>query len=117
MNLLQPCRGLGSRGHSFARRKIFRLLGAVLCLLAVGLQPLPGATVVNPPYLQNLGADHVTIVWAAKENQPASVQFSTDGSFSKSIAAHLMMKLKGRSPPLTSRTLRQRSTIERLELS
>uniref|UniRef100_Q01ZC1 Metallophosphoesterase n=1 Tax=Solibacter usitatus (strain Ellin6076) TaxID=234267 RepID=Q01ZC1_SOLUE len=90
MNLLQPCRGLGSRGHSFARRPIFRPLGVVLCLLAAGLQSLPAATVVNAPYLQNLGADHVTVVWAAKENQAASVQYSTDGSFSKSVAARVV---------------------------
>ena len=90
MNLMQPCRGLGSRDHSFARRHIFTPLWAVVCLIAVGLQPLPGATVVHAPYLQNLGADHVTIVWSAKENQPGSVQYSTEASFSQSVVARVV---------------------------
>jgi uncharacterized protein (TIGR03437 family) len=38
------------------------------------------ATGVHLPYLQNMGGDHVTILWSTRENQSADVQFSTNQS-------------------------------------
>jgi uncharacterized protein (TIGR03437 family) len=66
------------------RRRIAGLFVAAACAFALCSQPLPAATVVHRPYLQNLGADHVTIVWSARENQSAAVQYSTDAGFSQS---------------------------------
>jgi uncharacterized protein (TIGR03437 family) len=65
------------------------VLAVVVCSFALGVQPLPGATFVHAPYLQNLSADHVTILWSARENQSATVQYSTDASFSRTVAAFL----------------------------
>ena len=74
------------RDRPVTRRWIVGLLGgAVVCAWALAFAPpLAAATLVHRPYLQNLGADHVTIVWSARENQSASVQYSTDASFSLS---------------------------------
>ena len=41
------------------------------------------ATVVHSPYLQNMHQDRVTIVWSTRENLAATVQYSTDQSFSE----------------------------------
>src|SRR6266568_4838363 len=87
MNAFQPCRGLGSRDRKFARRQFAGLLGVAVCALAIAVPALPAATFVHAPYLQNMGTDHVTIVWSARENQSATVQFSTDMSFSRTTAA------------------------------
>lgn len=89
MEGFQPCRGLGRRDGRFARRQIVSLLGAVVCAFALGVQTLAGATFVHQPYLQNMGADHVTILWSARENQSASVQYSTDTSLSNTAPAFL----------------------------
>ncbi|MGA2270838.1 MAG: metallophosphoesterase [Bryobacteraceae bacterium] len=75
------------RDHRVSRRWIIGLVGVVACALALGFPPPPAATLVHRPYLQNLGADHVTIVWSARENQSASIQYSTDASFSRSAPA------------------------------
>ena len=73
------------RDHPVTRRRIIGFLGGgVVCALALAFPPLLAATLVHRPYLQNLGADHVTIVWSARENQSASVQYSTDASYSRS---------------------------------
>jgi len=73
------------RDHPVTRRWINGLLGGVVvCAWALAFPPPLAATLVHRPYLQNLGADHVTIVWSARENQSASVEYSTDASFSQS---------------------------------
>src|ERR1035437_1381976 len=72
------------RDHPVSRRWIIGLVGVVACASALAFPPPPAATLVHRPYLQNLGADHVTIVWSTLENQSASVQYSTDASFSRS---------------------------------
>jgi uncharacterized protein (TIGR03437 family) len=72
------------RDHPVSRRWIIGLVGVVACASALAFPPPPAATLVHRPYLQNLGADHVTIVWSTLENQSASVQYSTDASFSQS---------------------------------
>src|ERR1039457_3121603 len=69
------------RDHPVSRRWIIGLVGVVACASALAFPPPPAATFVHRPYLQNLGADHVTIVWSTLENQSASVQYSTDASF------------------------------------
>jgi uncharacterized protein (TIGR03437 family) len=43
-------------------------------------------TVVHSPYLQNLRQDQVTIVWSTRENLSGTVQYSTDTSFSNTVA-------------------------------
>jgi uncharacterized protein (TIGR03437 family) len=83
MNALLLRRGLGTRDRWFA------LLGVAACALALGVSPSSAATLVQRPYLQNLGADHVTILWSARENQTATVQYSTDTSFSQTAPAFL----------------------------
>jgi acid phosphatase type 7 len=65
------------------------LLAVVVCVLAAGVAPLPAATFVQAPYLQNMGTDHVTILWSARENQSATVQYSTDASFSRTAQASI----------------------------
>jgi uncharacterized protein (TIGR03437 family) len=50
-------------------------------------QILAAATVVHRPYLQNLSANRVTIVWSTRENVSAYVQYSTDASYSQTAAA------------------------------
>jgi uncharacterized protein (TIGR03437 family) len=75
------------RDHPVSRRWIIGLVGVVACASALAFPPPPAATFVHRPYLQNLGADHVTIVWSTLENQSASVQYSTDASFSRSAPA------------------------------
>jgi uncharacterized protein (TIGR03437 family) len=75
------------RDRPVTRRWIIGLLGGIIvCAWALAFPPPLSATFVHRPYLQNLGADHVTIVWSALENQSASVQYSTDASFSRSAA-------------------------------
>src|ERR1035438_4462346 len=83
MNATQLYRRLGSRDRRFACKWILGAVGLAACALALGFQS-PPVTLVHYPYLQNLGADHVTIVWSARANQGASVQYSTDASFSRS---------------------------------
>jgi uncharacterized protein (TIGR03437 family) len=76
------------RDRPVTRRWIIGLLGGgVACALALAFPPPLAATLVHRPYLQNLGADHVTVVWSARENQSASVEYSTDASFSLSVPA------------------------------
>jgi len=76
------------RDHPVTRRWIIGSLGGVVaCALALAFPSPLAATFVHRPYLQNLGADHVTILWSALENQSASVQYSTDASFSRSAPA------------------------------
>jgi uncharacterized protein (TIGR03437 family) len=88
MNPTQPCRDPGSRDHRVSRRSIAGIVGVVACAFALlGFQQPTAATLVHSPYLQNLGADHVTIVWSTLENESASVQYSTDTSFSQSVPA------------------------------
>jgi uncharacterized protein (TIGR03437 family) len=78
------------RDHPVSRRWIIGLVGVVACALALAFPPPLAATLVHRPYLQNLGADHVTIVWSAREIQIASVQYSTDASFSRSAPASVL---------------------------
>ncbi|HTS64488.1 MAG TPA: metallophosphoesterase [Candidatus Acidoferrales bacterium] len=40
------------------------------------------ATVVHRPYLQNVGPDHVTILWSTRENLTGELQYTTDKNFS-----------------------------------
>src|ERR1035438_10295703 len=93
MNPTQPCRDPGSRDHRVSRRWIVGVVGVAVCAFSLAFQPLPTATLVHSPYLQNLGADHVTIVWSTLENQSASVQYSTDASFSQSVAASVPLAI------------------------
>ena len=60
-----------------------------LALIGVLVCPARAATLVHRPYLQNTGRDHVTVVWSARENQSAAVQYSSDRSFSQSVAARV----------------------------
>jgi uncharacterized protein (TIGR03437 family) len=89
MNPTQPCRDPASRDHRVSRRCIVGILGIAVCAFSLAFQPIPTATLVHSPYLQNLGADHVTIVWSTLESQSASVQYSTDASFSRSVPASI----------------------------
>ncbi len=61
----------------------------VLCLLAPALFPARAATVVHNPYLQNMRADGVTIVWSTRENQSGAVEYSIDGSYSLRATARV----------------------------
>src|ERR1039457_6009141 len=77
---MNASQSVGDRKGS--RRWIIGAVGVVASALALAFQAQPPAvTLVHRPYLQNLGADHVTLVWSARENQSASVQYSTDTSF------------------------------------
>ena len=63
------------------------LAGRVLAALCALPLLLPAATIVHRPYLQNMGADHVTILWSTRENQSAVVQYSTGPSFDQTVTA------------------------------
>lgn len=62
-----------------AIRTVFALLLSTTAASAV--------TLVHRPYLQNMTADHVSIVWSTRENLTGVVQYSADQSFSSSAAA------------------------------
>ena len=47
------------------------------------------ATLVHRPYLQNMGADHVSVIWSTRENLAGTVEYSTDQSFSHSTVARV----------------------------
>ena len=53
--------------------------------LALSLLPVRAATPVHLPYLQNVRTDRATILFSTKENLAATVQYSTDQSFSQSV--------------------------------
>ena len=89
MNPTPPGRNPADRDHRVLHRWIVAILAVAVCSFALAFQPLPTATLVHSPYLQNLGADHVTIVWSTLESESASVQYSTDAGFSSSVAAGL----------------------------
>jgi uncharacterized protein (TIGR03437 family) len=67
---------------------IIRLASWVLCSLAV---TLPGwaVTLVHRPYLQNVREDRATVLWSARENTSATLQYSIDQAFALSITAHV----------------------------
>ena len=70
-------------GSAGSRTRV-RLLGLLVlggALLVVS--PAWAATVVHHPYLQNMRADRVTIMWSTRENLTAVVQYSTDQTFSQ----------------------------------
>jgi acid phosphatase type 7 len=74
-----------AEGH-LTRRSALRLLCVWACTVFAGLTvclpPLPAATLVHSPYLQNLREDRVTIMWSARENIASTVRYSKDNSFS-----------------------------------
>ena len=82
-------RRLACDGGPFTRRRFGTLMRLVCCWSALLPHAFAAATLVHSPYLQNLQGDHVTIVWSTKENQAATVRYSTDTSFSQSTDAHL----------------------------
>jgi uncharacterized protein (TIGR03437 family) len=76
---LGECMSPASRLHS--------LTPFSFVLVSVAL--LPGATVVHRPYLQNLRADSVTIMWSARENLAGAVHYSPDQSYSHTAVARV----------------------------
>ena len=67
MNSQQP-----GRDHPVPRRWIIGLAGVVACAWALAFPPPLAATLVHRPYLQNLGADHVTMCRAVFRRAAAS---------------------------------------------
>jgi hypothetical protein len=71
------------------RRSAVGVLCTVLAPLAFCLPALSAATLVHHPYLQNLREDRVSVMWSTREDQNGTVQYSTDRSFSRSVAARV----------------------------
>ncbi|PWU12035.1 MAG: hypothetical protein C5B51_01445 [Terriglobia bacterium] len=77
------------QGRSQTNRTVC-LAWILLCATALGLSAAAqAATLVHRPYLQNMRADRVTIVWSARENLPGVVQYSNDQSFSQISSARV----------------------------
>lgn len=47
------------------------------------------ATLLRLPYLQNVQADHATIMWTTRENGSGAVEYSSDNSYSQRAAAQV----------------------------
>ncbi|MBI3472895.1 MAG: metallophosphoesterase [Candidatus Solibacter usitatus] len=65
------------------------LLVRVILALCGAAAAAPAVELFRSPYLQNMSADRVTIIWAAREQGLGAVRYSTDRSFSQRAVARM----------------------------
>jgi len=65
-----------------------RLGTLALCSLALGVQAW-AVTLLQRPYLQNVRENRATVMWSARENTGAVLEYSPDQEFSFSVPARV----------------------------
>jgi len=78
--LLGGFRGTGSTA--------IRLASLVLCSLTLSFEA-SAVNLVQHPYLQNVRENRATVMWSARENTAATLQYSTDHEFSLTAPARV----------------------------